>query len=376
MTANGNMAPEEGTLLWARPDGAAGPGSLELLRAAVREFKLGVHCCTYGELPELIRTRRCELVGIELGADAEAAVALIKRLHDRLPTLTIFAASDDPGVSVLRAVLEAGASDVLSLPLGRQELHKALIRFSQLRTKTGPAQAAGSVLTVYGVRGGLGATTLAVNLAARLHAALECETALVDLDENFKPVWVWSVFDNLDPNRNGIACEGLPGTPTASATPTVAPSATTKPLPNNGVFSDIMAMSGLSLLEAGIGLSLEPPLSPPVVRASASLNPEPAPPPDVPDFPPALRPPEAPATEPVAPAPGFEPLMAPAPAEPAPAAPQPEPQPVPAVDEEGNTMVLWKARVLNTGRFRLRVHSSIGLTQTKIITITRPSEKS
>ena len=26
--------------------------------------------------------------------------------------------------------------------------------------------------------------------------------ALVDLDENFEPVWVWSVFDNLDPNRH------------------------------------------------------------------------------------------------------------------------------------------------------------------------------
>jgi hypothetical protein len=62
--------------------------------------------------------------------------------------------------------------------------------------------------------------------------------------------------DNLDPNRNGIACEGLPGTPTTSATPTVAPVGTAKPLPNNGIFSDIMAMSGLSLLEAGIGLSL------------------------------------------------------------------------------------------------------------------------
>ena len=208
MTANGNMAPEEGTLLWARPDGAAGPGSVELLRAAVREFKLGVHCCTYGELPELIRTRRCELVGIELGADAEAAVALIKRLHDRLPTLTIFAASDDPGVSVLRAVLEAGASDVLSLPLGRQELHKALIRFSQLRTKTGPAQAAGSVLTVYGVRGGLGATTLAVNLAARLHTALEAETALVDLDLQRGDV---AAFLNLTPVNSLAALASATG---------------------------------------------------------------------------------------------------------------------------------------------------------------------
>lgn len=49
-----------------------------------------------------------------------------------------------------------------------------------------------------------------------------------------------------------------------------------------------------------------------------------------------------------------------------------ERQPVPAVDAEGNTLVLWKARVLDTGRFHLRVHSSTGLTQTKIITIARP----
>ena len=65
-------------------------------------------------------------------------------------------------------------------------------------------------------------------------------------------------IDNLDPNRNGIACEGLPGTPSTGASPTPAPAATAtaRPLPNNGVFSDIMAMSGLSLLEAGIALSL------------------------------------------------------------------------------------------------------------------------
>jgi len=47
-------------------------------------------------------------------------------------------------------------------------------------------------------------------------------------------------------------------------------------------------------------------------------------------------------------------------------------QPVPVVDEEGNTMVLWKARVLETGRFPLRVHSSTGMTQTKVVTISRP----
>ncbi len=100
-----------------------------------------------------------------------------------------------------------------------------------------------------------------------------------------------------------------------------------------------MSALGTHEMNSGIGLSHEPPLSPPVVRGSGSLAPEPDPQPDIPNFPPALRPPEAPAPEPVAPAPAvelvspapaFEPLMAPPPAEPAPAAPQPEPELEPA----------------------------------------------
>ena len=201
---------EEGTFLWARPDGVTGTASLDPLRAAVRELKLGIQCCTYGELQELIRTRRCELVAIELGQDVEAGVALIKRFHERLPALTIFAASDDPSVTLLRTLLEAGASDVLSLPLGSQELQKALIKFSQLRTKGGgSAQMAGSVLTIYGVRGGLGATTLAVNLGARLHTALQAETALVDLDLQRGDV---AAFLNLTPVNSLAALASATGT--------------------------------------------------------------------------------------------------------------------------------------------------------------------
>jgi hypothetical protein len=52
-----------------------------------------------------------------------------------------------------------------------------------------------------------------------------------------------------------------------------------------------------------------------------------------------------------------------------------ERQPVPAYNEDGSSMVMWKGRVLNTGQFNVRVRSSTGITQTKIITISRPSEK-
>ncbi|HWY86395.1 MAG TPA: hypothetical protein VNX28_06710 [Gemmataceae bacterium] len=50
-------------------------------------------------------------------------------------------------------------------------------------------------------------------------------------------------------------------------------------------------------------------------------------------------------------------------------------QPVaPAAEERPQSMVLWKARVLRTGRFPLRVRSSTGLTQTKLISITSAEE--
>jgi hypothetical protein len=49
-----------------------------------------------------------------------------------------------------------------------------------------------------------------------------------------------------------------------------------------------------------------------------------------------------------------------------------ERQPVPLPIGEGDmSLVLWKARVLHTGEFPLRVRSSSGITQGKIISISR-----
>jgi hypothetical protein len=70
-------------------------------------------------------------------------------------------------------------------------------------------------------------------------------------------------FD-LDTDGDGKACEGLPTAATTSASPaaSVAPTATASPaagnqqLPQNGAETGVIALSGLSLLEAGYGLTL------------------------------------------------------------------------------------------------------------------------
>jgi hypothetical protein len=64
--------------------------------------------------------------------------------------------------------------------------------------------------------------------------------------------------DNLDTDGDGVACEGLPTSATASptaASPTPT-AAGTQELPENGAATGVMALSGLSLLEMGYGMTL------------------------------------------------------------------------------------------------------------------------
>jgi pilus assembly protein CpaE len=185
--------------VWVTEDAAA---SRELLEGAGREFGMTPHFCRAAEVLEVIRSARVDLVGIELGVEPSAGLALLRELHERLPRVTMLAASADPSVTVLRAALDAGAVDVLSLPLGRGEIHKALIKFSQSEVRNAAGRGVGgSVISIYGARGGLGTSTLAVNLATRLMALAGSDTAVVDLDLQRGDV---AAFLNLTP-LNSIA---------------------------------------------------------------------------------------------------------------------------------------------------------------------------
>jgi hypothetical protein len=72
--------------------------------------------------------------------------------------------------------------------------------------------------------------------------------------------------NHLDEDGDGRACEGLPSAAGGSATPTATPGATATPvptatptgqaLPKNGAGTVAMALSGLTFLEAGYGLTL------------------------------------------------------------------------------------------------------------------------
>lgn len=191
--------------MWATADPAADRMALETAAAA---YELQVQVCAPTEIATVLRTSN-DLIGIELGAEPGDGLAAIRDLHGRVPGAPIIAASRDGGVELVRAAMQAGACDVLSLPLVTAEIHKTLLRLTAAATPVAAApRTSGQVITVYGVRGGLGATTVAVNLGCKLASATGAESAIVDLDVQRGDV---AAFVNLVPVHSLASLATAPG---------------------------------------------------------------------------------------------------------------------------------------------------------------------
>jgi pilus assembly protein CpaE len=183
-------------MFWVTPDGT---GNRDAIQKIAGEFNLAVRVCGFGELFNQLRGERCRLVAVELGGKPDEALALLRQLRERAPHVVAVAASADSSVQTLRSALKAGASELLSLPVDAKELNKVLIKCTQTGGTRPTSDTVGQVLTFCGARGGLGVTTLAVNVAARLATRAEASVVLVDLDLQRGDV---AAFLNLTPAQS------------------------------------------------------------------------------------------------------------------------------------------------------------------------------
>src|SRR5437868_3595271 len=118
-------------LLW----GADSAPDRDLLNAVSAALKMSARICPLAELPGLVRAGGGDIVGVELDPDRERGLAIIRQLHARVPGATIIAAAANTDVDLMRAALASGACDVIALPLTDHDLHRALLRSTQLAAR-------------------------------------------------------------------------------------------------------------------------------------------------------------------------------------------------------------------------------------------------
>lgn len=124
------------------------------------------------------------------------ALQTVEAVADLLPQSPIVAYSSMRDANAMRKAMLAGVGDYLVTPIKEEELiqsiHTVLAQGERRRARiageTDEPVACGTVLTVFGAKGGIGKTTISTNLATALVQKTNQSVVLVDLDTRFGDV--------------------------------------------------------------------------------------------------------------------------------------------------------------------------------------------
>jgi pilus assembly protein CpaE len=121
-------------------------------------------------------------VPIDPARGEASSAAAVERLARRLPETAILATTANASAEFVVQIIRAGAMEFVRRPVEPRELVVALDKLARLRGRAVQRQP-GRVTAVFSAKGGLGATTLAVNLGVCLaEQAGTKSTLLVELD--------------------------------------------------------------------------------------------------------------------------------------------------------------------------------------------------
>lgn len=141
---------------------------------------------TYGEAVDVARRRQPNLVLIAVDRDPSEVAGLSRALRDLLPLAGIAAAfpsggleQDRSGSATIIGLLRAQVQDFLQRPLSATELRDVLNRLFA-RVAGGDAASTGRVMALVGNKGGVGRSTLAVNVACALALRYPDDVLLID----------------------------------------------------------------------------------------------------------------------------------------------------------------------------------------------------
>ena len=136
-------------------------------------------------LQDLERHPSAALV-VDLASDAENSLKALEKVKLAAPDIYIVASNYHADAEIVIASLRAGANEFLIQPIKRMEFRDAMARLERTpRRAASGGSRLGRMYSFLGAKGGVGATTLAVNFAGLMaqNAARQSQHAvLVDLD--------------------------------------------------------------------------------------------------------------------------------------------------------------------------------------------------
>jgi len=158
-------------------------GELADALASATDARVALHWSPeYEQAHEAARSRCPDLVCIELGADASALQGFVSSLRALAPALPVVGvrvpgAVDGERSDVLVEAVRAGFVDVIDRPLSSTDLRRLLPRVSEAARAR---ESEGRVVLFHSTKGGVGKSTLSVNVACALAKRSPDRVLLID----------------------------------------------------------------------------------------------------------------------------------------------------------------------------------------------------
>ncbi|MCS7015884.1 MAG: cellulose synthase operon protein YhjQ/BcsQ [Gemmatales bacterium] len=162
-------------------------------RDSLRDALLGLdtlwleaECARYEFFPDVVRQARPDIALVVMDSNPQAALSLIQQLSQEFPHMGILAASSRTDGPFILQTLRSGAKEFLTLPVALDELVAALQRVRQqlapVENNGQPLAPSSQIIAVIGSRGGIGCTSIGINLGVALAQNPNHNVVFVDLD--------------------------------------------------------------------------------------------------------------------------------------------------------------------------------------------------
>jgi pilus assembly protein CpaE len=170
-------------------------------RSALKSLLLGIdtvwleaECSRFEFFADVVSQSQPDIALVAIDANPAKGIELIARVHQESPKCQILVVSSSQEGSLILQAIRAGSREFLAQPLKLDDFLAALDRIryqSQARSGETPQNRSCRVITIAGVSGGIGCTSLAINLGCCLAQQPGRSVAVIDLDLALGDADVW-----------------------------------------------------------------------------------------------------------------------------------------------------------------------------------------
>lgn len=167
-------------------------------RSSIKNLLLGIdsvwleaECSRYDFFTDIVTQTLPHIALISLDSDPQRGLALVAEVTREAPQCQVLVVSRSQEGSLILQAMRNGAKEFLSSPLNLDDFLAALDRIQAVSGGRDGRSKGTTVMTIVGAGGGVGCTSLAVNLGCALAANKSNSVAVIDLDLALGDADVW-----------------------------------------------------------------------------------------------------------------------------------------------------------------------------------------